>query len=72
MTVWLKLTLMGIVFPALYPPLALEDVTDRTDGALPSITKALLAPNDPDVPGVGNVKSAVFPTASFIVPPFRL
>ena len=61
---------MGIVSPALYPPLALVDVTDKTDGTLPSMTKALLAPNDPDAPGVGNVKSAVFPAASFIVPPF--
>ena len=40
-------------------------------GLTPSITIFLFAPNDPAVPGFGNVKIASLEETSFIVPPFN-
>ena len=36
------------------------------------ITKLLLAPSDPAVPGAGSVRIALFKLASFTVPPLRV
>ena len=36
-----------------------------------SIIIALLALNDPDVPGTGSIKFATLPAKSVIVPPFK-
>ena len=37
-----------------------------------SITMALFAPKDPLVPGLARVRVAAFPSASLIVPPFKV
>ena len=55
----------------LYDPLAAVDVTVFTMGAVPSTTMAFVAPKEPAVPGKGNVKTALFPLASLMVPPFK-
>ena len=47
-------------------------MTLLTTGAPPSTIIALFAPNDPSEPGTGKIKSAAFPYASFIVPPFKI
>ena len=41
-------------------------------GAVVSIIKALLAPNEFVAPGAGNVNVAIFPAASLIVPMFSV
>ena len=40
-------------------------------GTTPSTTNALFALKEPEAPGVGNVKFAALPVASFIVPLFK-
>src|SRR5260370_1256729 len=40
-------------------------------GATPSMTRFLLAPSEPAVPGVARVSVALFVAASLIVPPFK-
>ena len=57
--------------PILYVPSPVDDVTLLTVGAVVSITMALLLPNEPVAPGDGSVKTALFPAASLIVPPFN-
>ncbi len=42
-----------------------------TVGTIPSITKALFAPNELAAPGVGNVKMASAVAAFLIVPLFK-
>ena len=71
MTVSLNVIAMANVSPILYIPSVLDEETVYTIGAIPSITNALLAPNDPVDPGVCKVKSATFPAASVIVPLFK-
>ena len=71
LTVWLNLIATGMVAPIVYPLLALVELTETTVGTLPSITMALLAPNEPEAPGDGNVKFAALPAASTMVPLFN-
>ena len=53
--------------------LAEEDVDKDVGalGAVVSIINALFAPKEPEAPGDAKVRVALFPAASFIVPPFR-
>ncbi len=63
--VTLKFTLVAAAVGL--PPTTMLD----TEGATPSMTKALLLPNEFAAPGVANVRMALLPTASRIVPPFK-
>ena len=54
----------------LYEPSAVVDVTLLTVATIPSTTKALFAPKEPDSPGLGSVRVAALPAASFTVPLF--
>ena len=62
---------IGITSSKLYVPSTDVDVILLTTGAPPSIIIALLAPNDPAVPGSGRIKFAALPGTSVIVPPFK-
>jgi len=44
---------------------------ERREGAVVSIIMFLFAPSEPEAPGVGNVKLALFPAASCTVPATR-
>ena len=57
--------------PALYEPSAVDDENDDTVGAIPSITRALLAAKEFAAPGVGSAVSAAVPVLSMIEPPFN-
>ena len=58
--------------PSLYVPAAVVESTPEIVGAVVSITRASLAPNEPAAPTAASVSVALFPPASFTVPPFRL
>ena len=49
----------------------MEELTPLIVGAVVSISSALFAPKEPESPGVDNVRVALFPAASFIVPLFN-
>ena len=44
---------------------------DETVGSIPSITIALLEPNDPEAPGEARVRLALLPSKSLMVPELR-
>ena len=67
----LKEIVIGMSVPASYEPLAFVELTPLTVGAVVSITRFVLAPSEPVVPGAGSVRVALFPAPSWIVPPFR-
>jgi hypothetical protein len=48
-----------------------ERAAVEIDGAVVSITIALLFPSEPEAPGAARVKVALFAAASLIVPPLR-
>ena len=69
-TVSLNVTWILIDSPDIYVPLAVEEVTLVTVGAVVSITRSLLSASEPEAPGDGKVNVALFPDESFIVAPF--
>ena len=52
-------------------PLAVEEVTLKTLGAVVSMTSALLFPREPTPAGAGSVRVAALVAASVIVPVFN-
>ena len=68
----LNATVIGIRSSKLYVPFTDVDVILFITGAPPSIIIALFAPKDPSAPGAGNIKFALFPWESVIVPPFSI
>ena len=53
-----------------FPLLFLADIV--TVGAMVSMMKFFIDDKDPDCPGVGKIKFALFPAGSFIVPLFKI
>ena len=68
----LKEIVIGMSVPIPYVPLAFVEFTPPlTVGGVVSITRLVLAPREPAAPGAGSVRVAMFPAASWIVPPLR-
>ena len=65
-----KVTVTATISPVLYVPFSVDELTEDTVGAIPSITIFFCPPRELAPPTVGNVRVALFPAASLIVPLF--
>ena len=67
-TASVNVTVIAATSPTLRVPSEVVEVTLETVGTTPSITKALLAPREPEAPGDAKVSVAALPAKSLIVP----